>query len=642
MKILFLDFETFWGPVVDERFPETFTAKGKPKKRKMLNLSLRNTKLSMSDYIRHPEFEVLGAALRWEDETRAKFYRGSELKAVLAAIDWKNTKVVAHNAVFEGGILFEKYGLVPGAYFCTMAAANALFQGSVQVGLDPLAQMFGFGQKLNELHKFKGLHAHNLTEEQWASLAEYCEHDINLTTPLYSVLSSSLPVAEHAIMNHTLMMYANPALRVDLNMAREALSDAEKKRAALIAATGLDEKKLGSNIAFAAALKGKLGWIPQKVSKTTGLLTYAFAKTDKEFAKLKSNPDEGVRNLVLARQEVKSPVIITRVTRLIRLAETGTGIFPVSLNYAGAHTMRWTGGDKINIQAWNRKSKLRKSLTAPPGYVILVIDSAQIECRTLATIAGQEDLIQMFRDGEDPYNHMAMLVFGGGPYDKESDERFMGKTMVLGLGYGMGALKFHNEIVTGARGKALPITLEFADRAVKIYRGANDKICGVYDPSVRKATGGFWQYADDMIDYLAAGSEPREFMDGMVTLHPETGKVVFPNGTFLRYAELTNDEGDYVYKSQKKGKYIWKKIYGGLFTENLAQKIARDIVATQCLNVAERYRWVLSTHDEGGFLVPEKEAEEAKSFALEAFRTNLPHTNIPLNADAGYATYYSK
>jgi DNA polymerase len=641
MRTLFQDYEFFYGPVEIDG-PVELNKRGKPKKPKTLNLSLRNTKLSMTDLIRHPAFDLFGASLKWEDEPKPRFYRAGELKNVYGDVDWKNTRVVAHNAMLEGIINFEKFGVVPGAYFCTMACAEALFQGSVQVGLDTLARMFGIGQKLDELHKFKGLRAKDLTEEQWTALAAYCNHDIALTEPLYNALAPSLPQAEHQIMNHTIMMYANPVLRVDLKMAHEALAEAEEKRATLIAATGLTDKQIGSNGTFASVLKGKLGWIPQKVSKKTGKLTYAFAKTDKEFAKLKSHTDESVRNLVLARQEVKSPTIITRTTRVIRTGTTGTEFFPVALHYSRAHTMRWAGGDRVNIQAWNRKSKLRKSLIAPPGYVIVVVDSAQIECRTLASIAGQEDLLQMFLNGEDPYNHMAMLVFGGGPYDKDSDERFMGKTMVLGLGYGMGAPKFHNEIVTGARGRAMPITLEFADRAVKIYRGANDKICGVYDPMLRKTDGGFWQYADSMIEYLTHGDERREFMDGMVTLDPAVGKVIFPNGTFLRYAELTCDEGDYVYKSQKKGKYVWKKIYGGLFTENLAQKIARDIVATQCSTVAQRYRWVLSTHDEGGFLARKEEAAEALAFAVETFRTNLPYTNIPLNAEGAYATFYSK
>jgi len=630
MRTLLLDFETFYGPVLDDRFPQEFTKAGKPKKRKTLNLSLKNKELNYTDYVRHPEFEVLGAALRWKDEPKTTFYRGHELKAVFAKIDWANTKVVAHNVMFEGIILFEIFDIVPAMYFCTMACAEALFQKSVSVGLGELAQLFGIGQKKNELHKFKGLHAKDLSEEQWAALADYCEHDINLTLPLYDALAPALPPLEHEVMNHTLMMWASPRLRIDIAMAREGLEDAKRESAELVAKTGLTADDIRSPIKFAAALKARLGWVPQKINKD-GKTKPAFARTDREFVALKGHPDEKVRDLVAARQEVMSPLIITRATRMIKIAETGTRLLPVGLHYARAHTMRWTGGNKLNLQNLPRGSKLRRAIICPPGYVLLVVDSSQIECRTLAWVARQDDLLQMFLNGEDPYNHMAMKVFGAGPYDNKSDERFMGKTMVLGLGYGMGHRKFWLEIVTGARGKAMPITLEFADRAVKIYRDTNNKIMDFV-----------WNQSADMIDYLTHGKEPREFLDGMLTLQPAAGKVIFPNGTFLRYAALACEDGEYSYQVVEKGKTKRKKIYGGLFTENLSQKIARDVVASQSNEVAKRYRWVMTTHDEGGFLVPEKEAEEAKSFALEMFRRNLAYTNIPLDAKADYDVCYSK
>lgn len=617
MRTLFQDYESFFGQVVEPDGTK-------------LNLSLANKDLSYTDYVRHPQFALFGVSLRWEDEERARFYRWHEIPAVYAQIDWKNTRVVAHNAIFEGLVNYECFGVVPAEYFCTLAAAEAIYQGAVSVGLDNLAKLLGVGEKLPDLVSFRGLRPEDLTEEQWETLARYANNDVDLTVPIYEMFSAALPENERVLMSRTIMLFADPVLEVDVPLAQEALQEAIEERDKLVAKTGLTLEQISGNITFRNALQGKLGWIPQK-QNDKGELIPAFAKTDLEFVKLKSHPDEAVRDLVNARLEVKSNLGITRAERLIKIGTTGTKKLPVCLHYSRAHTMRWSGGNKVNLQNLTRGSKLRRSIKAPPGHVLVVVDSSQIECRSLAWVAGEEELLEIFRTGGDPYCTMGTKIYGFEIIKSEHpDERFMGKTALLGLGYGMGAPKFYNEIVTGARGKAMPITLDFAYRVVNIYRSSNPNI-------VR-----FWSTAEQMLEYLAFGDKPREWLDGLVTLDPVTKRVIFPNGTWLRYAGLTCDEGDYVYQVELKGKPVAKKIYGGLFTENFIQKLARDVVAAQILKVSERYRPVLFVHDEGVFCVREEEAEEALAYAKEVFKENLPYTDIPLGSEGGFDVCYSK
>jgi DNA polymerase I-like protein with 3'-5' exonuclease and polymerase domains len=628
LKKLFGDFETFFGSIeTDEKTP-----RGKPK---TFNLSLKNNKLSYTDYVRHPEFEVLGISVRWEDEDEATFIRGPDVAAWLAQVDWENTIFIAHNAVFDGLVLYETYGHVPAQYFCTMACAEAVYQGAVPVGLDSLGELFDVGRKSPDLDDFRGKRCADLNEEDWLKLGGYANNDTEILYGLYHKLETALPPKEIELMNLTIKLFCDPALEVDVEMAQEALDDAESQRSALVAKTGLTQAELSGNISFEKALRAKLGYIPLKTNPK-GEVKPAFAKTDLDFVMLKSHENEDVQNLVKARMEVKSSLNITRAERLITLGTTGSKKCNVCLHYGRAHTMRWTGGNKMNFQNMTRGSKLRLSVKAPEGYVLPVVDSSQIEARVLAVMASQEDLVEVFRQGGDPYSLMASKVYGYEVNKNEHPvERFMGKTMVLGLGYGMGWKKFYNEIRTGARGMALNIEPAFAQRAVEIYRTTNDKIMA------------FHKTAESWLWYLLDERNPRkEVLDGLITLDPATKRVIFPNGCYLRYPELSHDDGNLMYKAwnAKIKKYEWKKIYGGMFVENLVQAIARHIVADQILEIAKKYRCVLFVHDECVYMVPVEIADEALEFGLNEFRKKpdwFPF-DIPLDSEGGYDTCYSK
>ena len=111
--------------------------------------------------------------------------------------------------------------------------------------------------------------------------------------------------------------------------------------------------------------------------------------------------------VVAARLGAKSTLEETRTERLISIAKRGK--LPVPLRYYAAHTGRWGGDDKLNLQNLPRKSKLKNAITAPEGYVIIDADSAQIEARVLAWLSGQADLVHDFADGADVYKKWRLL-----------------------------------------------------------------------------------------------------------------------------------------------------------------------------------------------------------------------------------------
>ena len=165
---------------------------------------------------------------------------------------------------------------------------------------------------------------------------------------------------------------------------------------------------------------------PMKVSPTTGKDTYAFAKSDEGFKELLEHEDDRVQTLVSARLGNKSTLEETRTDRFIGIAQRGK--LPVPVRYYAAHTGRWGGADKINLQNLPSRGvnakKLKKAIVAPEGYTIVEADSAQIEARVLAWLSEQDDLVSQFANGEDVYVKMAGRIYGCPEEDVTKDQRF--------------------------------------------------------------------------------------------------------------------------------------------------------------------------------------------------------------------------
>jgi DNA polymerase len=420
--------------------------------------------------------------------------------------------------------------------------------------------------------------------------------------------------------------FCHPKLYVDQTLAQQVLEDEIATRVRLIKESGVTEKQLSSNKQFAEVLRARGVEPPMKLSPRTGELTYAFAKADISFQELAKDPE--VEPLYKARLAAKSTIGHTRAARL--LSHGVPGPLPILMNYCAAHTMRWGGADKMNPQNLPTKrtgdDRLRRSIIAPPGYVICVADSAQIEARMLAWLAGEAELLNIFRRGEDPYAYMAQKIFGY-EVEKKSTERQLGKTAVLGLGYGMGAERFQTTVQAGIIGPAMDLSMETADRIVQVYRATN--------PMIKRV----WRAFGEGLAYMVSGE--RKELYGLVF---DGTEIHMPNGLSLHYPGLKAKFDGYRYfdfsYNSRKGP---TNLHGALITENVIQSLARSTVATQALKVAEKYDVVLLVHDEVDYLAKESEAEEACTYGLECLST--PPTwcaDLPVAAEVGYATNYSK
>lgn len=461
----------------------------------------------------------------------------------------------------------------------------------------------------------------------------------------------------------------------------------------------LVKRVIGNNEKFAQLLRDEGVEPPLKVSqayikldKDAKLLvaeedkwSYAFAKDDTEFISIPDNIDlwrgaldpnkkkdvplisakqDRLRNLVDCRLAVKSTTNITRAERFLTAGADGMNL-PVGYAYARAHTLRWGGNNKMNMQNLTRGGELRLSILAPKGHQLCVVDSGQIEARVNGWLWGQNDLMDAFRSADKwdkskgvarGKDRDAYCLFGDQVYGREITtddkmERFVGKVCVLGLGYSMGAPKFQMTLAKGALGGP-PVFFEL-DRCKDIvmkYRRMNYKI----------EQG--WRKCNQIIEDMAAG---RTGTYGPIAWEKET--IWMPNGLSLKYPDLKQRIGDNGWNewSYQAGD-VRAKIYGGLLclssnTEVLTAtgwKAIISVVQTDLL--WDGIEWVAheglinkgirETIDFGGIgitpdhevLVNECWVPAGETTYHEATSSCARHYRIPLRDLAGHPSYWKR
>lgn len=431
---------------------------------------------------------------------------------------------------------------------------------------------------------------------------------------------------------------------------------------------------VGSNDKFAELLRAEGVEPPVKISPAwtkkpkdqrfdEDKWAYAFAKDDEKFINLPDDVDalsagldlsktenvrkladrqQRLRDLVDCRIAVKSTTNITRAERFLKAGADGMSL-PCGYAYARAHTLRWGGNNKMNMQNLTRGGELRLSILAAPGYNICTVDSGQIEARVNGWLWGQDDLLEAFKiadkwdkkkgvargDDRDAYCRFADLIYEREITTEDKTERFVGKVCVLGLGFQMGAAKLQMTLAKGALGgPPVFFGLDECKAIINTYRRKNYKI----------RDG--WDKCKNIIEDMAAGRSGT-----WKCISWEKDMIWLPNGLSLKYPQLrrsiNEDTGfdEWTYQSGEQR----KKIYGGLLCENLVQSLARIIVGWQMLQISRKHRVVMTTHDEVSTHVKAKAAPAAFEYMQKIMRTPLDWClDIPLNCEGGYDINYSK
>ena len=602
MNILTIDFETAYGG------------------------ALGFAKQTTEEYIRDPRFEVIGVAVQVNDGEPV-WFSGShqELHQFLTPYDLPNHLVLAHNAPFDGAILNWIFGIKPKGFLDTLSMGRALHGTEVGGSLAVLASHYGLGIKGEQVAKYINYFRKDFTPEELADYGSYCANDVTLTWKLFNAMSENFPKIELRLIDLTVQMFTDPVLQLHKGILQTHLLNERQRKLELL--ENFDKDTLMSNPQFADLLRSFGVEPPMKKSPTTGKQTYAFAKSDEDFKALLEHEDTRVQTVVAARLGTKSTIEETRTERFLGIAERGP--LPVPLRYYAAHTGRWGGDDKLNLQNLPRNSPLKYAIIPPKGYALLDSDSSQIEARTLAWLAGQDDLVEAFDRGEDVYKIMASAIYGKTTEQISKDERFVGKTTILGAGYGMGAAKFQAQL----KNFGVSIELTEAKRIIDTYRLTYPMI-----PEL-------WKSAGQALKAILQKQHTTLGRNGLLKVEGDNG-IILPNGLRLRYPNLRlyeNEEGkaEIVYDTKKGKAVIPNRIYGGKVIENVCQALARIVIGEQMLMVAKKYRVVMTVHDAIACIVPEAEVETAKEYVELCMRLRPAWAlELPLNCEAGYGQSY--
>ena len=566
MDIITLDFETFYG------------------------IGYTLSSMTTEAYVRDPRFDTILVAVK-VGKGYTKWFSGTvkQTGAWLRQFDIPNNALLCHNMSFDGLILQHHYGIVPKLYLDTRLMGQAIVKpwtGSASLKSCLEHANIGF-TKGDEVTNMFGRPRASLSKAELEKYASYCCNDTDSTSALFQAWKDDFPREELAVIDLTLRMYLEPQFELDVELLAEHLQEVIAKKEAMLArvSTMVTQDQLMSNKQFAEVLVGLGCDPPMKTSPTTGQPTYAFAKTDsawKDFVEENSS-DELITALCSARTGIKSTLEETRSTRLLEMGRISK-VLRVPLLYYAAHTGRYGGTEKINLQNLPQphKSKIRFALRAPAGSVVLGADLSQIEARLTAWLAGETALLGAFRDGRDVYSEFATRLYGRTITRADKRERFLAKTAVLGLQYGMGAVKY---IGTCRAQENIKVDLSEATKVVGVYRDTYPHI-----PNL-------WKALDRMLDVMA---EP----GGVAKLGPLTFRhqcVELPNGMFLRYPHLEKTHEGYQYLFGRELRSIW----GGKLLENIIQALATIVIKEKMLTIRRKLglRPALQVHDELDYIV---------------------------------------
>ena len=688
MKILTLDWETFW------------TAE----------YTLR--KLTCEEYVRDPRFKIHMVGLK-ADAGKTVVLRPEQIAPVFAKINWDEVILLGQNTAFDAFILAHHFGIITKFYLDTMSMFRALFPHK-RASLAEIAKTLGLkakgGASGYSVVNTRGIR--DLNPQQWSDCAFYCADDCDITWDAWCLMKKGFPAEELRVIDDTLRYFTEPILRLNPAPLAEEVRFEKEKKAELIQRLGGDadqvRKILSSSKKFAALLE-TLGVAPPvkpspaalkkdpdlrevleeldypQEAYTPAILTeveipwtYAFGKTDKGMQALQQHDDPLVVAAVEARLGVKSTLGQTRAQRLLEASARGP--YPVSLNYAAAHTLRDGGSGGCNVQNLPGKkpgqsTRLREAFLAPDGHLLTVCDLSAIECRVLAYMAGEESVLRVFRTGGDVYCDMASTVYQRGITKANKDERQVGKVLILSCGYSMSWKKFQDNMYLVNRTLfgtemadtlgisvapmmhkhsrylelAKPQTLTYEQFAV--HCAVSDFLVKAYRDKYPRITA-FWRTCMAALEFVLEGGEFALDPNGVI----RTGQIlqadgstcggfIAPWGHPLRYVglEATPKKRGRGMKWSKASREGRSHLHPGLIAENVVQWLSRHIMMYQRLLLKdEGLKAVFRCHDEIVGCTPERDAPYWAKRMEQVMSAPIPWLpGLPLAAESNVGkTYY--
>jgi hypothetical protein len=661
------------------------------------------SKMTTEAYVRDPRFEPILISVKF-DAAPAQWILPERFAYLCDEIDWANTAVVAHHAHFDGLILSHHFDVRPGMWIDTLGMARYVDGPDAGNSLRDICIRKGIGYKGDYVNNAKGKRLADFTRDELYAYGEYSCNDSNKTYEAAMLYLAEMPADELRIIDSNIRMFTEPTFRGDVSLLAQAVTgEIQRKKQLLLRVSdpciacggtgqkqdmvsgylacktcdgwGVSKKPFSSSGKFSGLLAQFGVETPMKPNNKGTAMIPAFAKSDPGMQELLEHPEEEIRFLAEARLAVKSTLVETRAMRYLQCASNGA--MPVYLKFAGAHTRRRSGGDKMNWQNMGRDDAkrpemimLKRSIIAPEGHTIVAADSAQIQARITAWLCGQSDLVQAFAENRDVYSEFASKIYMR-MIDRKKNKAdfipgFVGKTCTLGLGFGMGWPKFAFEMLKGALGgppvqfteqdilnmgidpmkfiqnpKLMARVDEIISRLSKEDLVIHCVVCHEIVKRWRAANGAIvngWDLMESVINRMIDGSG-MTFGPGDICRVEKERIVHVPSGSFLDYRGIQRDGGQASYWTGRKRTYI----YGGLALENFVQWLETIVMNEDQLEVIDAgYKVATQTHDELVTITPDERAAECLAFMVQTMKR--PPTwapQLPLSAEGGMGKTYA-
>ena len=271
-----------------------------------------------------------------------------------------------------------------------------------------------------------------------------------------------------------------------------------------------------------------------------------------------------------------------------------------------------------------RGSTLRRALTAPAGQALYVADLSNIEARMLAWLSKEVDLLDAFAQGRDVYCEFASQIYGRTITKEDKLERYVGKTAILGLGYGMGHVKFQDTLKSGS--PSVEVSDSTAAQIVTQYRA-------MY-PGIPMLWSRMRDLLFDMISPARVGTKY-----GPLTI--KSRAIELPNDMALSYPRLRFEAGQFVYNTSRE----MVRTHGPRVTENVIQALSRIVITDQMLDIQSlpEVDVVMQVHDEIIAIGSDIGADDTMNKIIDIMRTPPEWcSDLPLDAEGGVSTRYDQ
>lgn len=336
----------------------------------------------------------------------------------------------------------------------------------------------------------------------------------------------------------------------------------------------------------------------------------------------KTNLPDDVKTILELRQELgKSSV--AKYEKIMDLV-FGDRVHD-NIRYYGANTGRWTGmgfqllnlpRSKVNEEAESiitsfhdlsvieknpiqaAKSIVRQMVKAPDGKLLQFGDYASIEYAFLIWVTNDTVALQRFAEGYDQYKDMASARYGV-PYEEvNDDQRYRGKQLILGCGYGLGAKGF----IGYCEQYDVYITDEEAAASVNAYRHKYAKIVS------------FWYNCKDAainaLTYPGTAFKVQNAINVFYKFIKDRNGIqwlqcTLPSNRNIYYCSPMIGEGQYGPEISAMGinpytkKWMRMSVIPGRLAENVSQATCRDVLVAGKMNLEDAgYKLVGSIYDE--------------------------------------------